>query len=142
MFVFPHTPILQKLSNGVIFKIYIVRSMIERAMFAPHPRIKVFARLFQKAAEAWARSPCRPPQRAKFSCRSTNAGEGEFLCRAKKEGEPSSGVLPCFVGVCIRGGRKLKKFRVMWIALLAIIYGILTELGLCGIILCEIKLTR
>ena len=39
----------------------------------------------------------RTPQSAKYPHRSKNAGEGEFLCEAKKEGEPSSGVLPFFV---------------------------------------------
>ena len=42
----------------------------------------------------------RTPQSAKYPHRSKNAGEGEFLCEAKKEGEPSSGVLLYLWLVC------------------------------------------
>ena len=51
----------------------------------------------------------RSPQRAKSPHRSKNAGEGEFLCRAKKEGEPSSGVLLFVVSLCYVLCRFLKK---------------------------------
>ena len=99
---FPHTPILQELCNGgLIFLSLSVRSTVEPPMFAPHPRLKVFARLFQKAAQSRARSPCRSPQRAKYLYPPQNAGKGEFLCNAKEEGEPSSGVLPWFDLVCV-----------------------------------------
>ena len=53
--------------------------------------LKIPKELFSKS------SLSRPPQRAKLPYRSINAGEGEFLCLAKKEGEPSSGVLPLFM---------------------------------------------
>ena len=53
VFPSPIPPSFQELSSGVIFKIYIVRSTVQSAMFVPHPRVKVFARLFQKAARVW-----------------------------------------------------------------------------------------
>ena len=90
----PHTPIFKEIATGNIFLFYIVRSTVEQPMFALYPRLKVFARLFQKAAQSKARSPCRSPQRAKYLYPSQNAGVGEFLCIAKEEGEPSSGVRP------------------------------------------------
>ena len=43
----------------------------------------------------------RTPQSAKHPHRSKNAGEGEFLCEAKEEGEPSSGVLLHLWLVCV-----------------------------------------
>ena len=48
--------------------------------------MKVFSQVFfKKLAGGGARSPLIVPK---------NAGRGEFLCKAKKEGEPSSGVRP------------------------------------------------
>ena len=64
--------------------------------------VKVFSQVFfKKLAGYQGRALRRPPQRAKYLYRSQNAGEGEFLCDAKKEGEPSSGVL-LFWLVCVK----------------------------------------
>ena len=50
-FSFPHTPFLSKTLKlrGYFFR-YFVRSTVERTMFAPHPRVKVLVKLFQKLA--------------------------------------------------------------------------------------------
>jgi hypothetical protein len=57
---FPHTPIFKEIEAWGIFLFSdTVRSTIKPPMFALHPRLKVFARLFQKAAQSRARSPCR-----------------------------------------------------------------------------------
>ena len=58
---------------------------------------KVLVKLFQKLVGSQGDALRRTPQSAKHPHRSKNAGEGEFLCEAKEEGEPSSGVLPYFV---------------------------------------------
>ena len=62
------------------------RSTVERGVFALHQSMKVLVKLFQKLDGVWGEQP--------HSYRSKNAGVGEFLCNAKEEGEPSSGVLP------------------------------------------------
>ena len=63
---------------------------------------KVFVHLFQKVVGSQGDALRRTPQSAKSPYRSKNAGEGEFLCEAKKEGEPSSGVLLILLLVCVR----------------------------------------
>ena len=63
-------------------------------------------KLFQKLVGSQGDALRRTPQSAKYSYRSKNAGEGEFLCEAKKEGEPSSGVLPYLWLVCIKTKRE------------------------------------
>ena len=106
----PH-PFQRTLKRGAFLFSNIVRSTVKQLMFAPHQRLKVFARLFQKAAQSRARSPCRSPQRAKSPYPSQNAGVGEFLCIAKEEGEPSSGVRPCFGLLFFTWGKKLSLKR-------------------------------
>ena len=65
-------------------------------MFA-QTQLESFRPPFSKGGEVKGEKPLRPPQRAKHPFPYLNAGEGEFLCLAKKEGEPSSGVLPLFL---------------------------------------------
>ena len=51
---FPRTPIFQKTyREGRIIYCCFVRSTVERIMFAPHPRVKVLVKLFQKLARVW-----------------------------------------------------------------------------------------
>ena len=71
------------------------------------PRWKVFGfAFFKKRIGSQGDALRRTPQSAKYLHRSKNAGEGEFLCEAKKEGEPSSGVLPYLWLVCIKTKRE------------------------------------
>ena len=70
----------------------IARSTPKRTMFAPRPRRKVFSQVFfKKLAGSQGRALSRSPQRAKFSYRSKNAGEGEFLCLQRKRENPRRG---------------------------------------------------
>ena len=76
----------------IIFLFCIVRSTPKRTMFAPHPLFKVFSQVFfKKLAGSQGRALSRSPQRAKFSYRSKNAGEGEFLCLQRKRENPRRG---------------------------------------------------
>ena len=53
------------------------------------PMFKVFARLFQKAVQSRAQSPCRRPQTAKLPCRQRSAGEVNSFAKGKRRGEPT-----------------------------------------------------
>ena len=50
-FLPPHTPYFSRIFKlGLYLKVDTVRSMVERTMFALHPRMKVLVKLFQKLA--------------------------------------------------------------------------------------------
>ena len=53
------------------------------------PRFKVFAHLFQKAAQSRARSPCRCPQTAKLLLSFKKGRRGELSCQSNSRGEPT-----------------------------------------------------
>ena len=61
---------------------------------------KSFGQAFSKACRFSGRRPEAHSAECEILHRSKNAGEGEFLCEAKKEGEPSSGVLLYLWLVC------------------------------------------
>jgi len=84
----PH-PFQRTCKLGFYFLSLFLRSTAECAMFAQHRSVKVFVHIFGQVAGGWGEKPHKYPP--------SNAGEGEFLCFAKKEGEPSSGVLPFYV---------------------------------------------
>ena len=63
-------------------------------MFALTQLKSFWFRFFQKANRFSGRRPEAHSAECEILHRSKNAGEGEFLCEAKEEGEPSSGVLP------------------------------------------------
>ena len=56
-------------------------------------QLKSFRPPFSKGGEVKGAKPLSLSAESETLHRSKNAGEGEFLCKAKKEGEPSSGVL-------------------------------------------------
>ena len=53
------------------------------------PRFKVFAHLFQKAAQSRARSPCRCPQTANLLLSFKKGRRGELSCQSNSRGEPT-----------------------------------------------------
>ena len=67
---------------------------------------KSFGQAFSKACRFSGRRPESSVATDEIPYRSKNAGEGEFLCKAKKEGEPSSGVLPYLWLVCSKTKRE------------------------------------
>ena len=83
--------------NFTTGKVFGLHSALDRCahLVRTNTSVKVFSQVFfKKLAGYQGRALRHPPQRAKYLYRSKNAGEGEFLCNAKKEGEPSSGGLP------------------------------------------------
>ena len=69
-------------------------------------QMESFGQAFSKACRFSGRRPEALSAESETLHRSKNAGEGEFLCEAKKEGEPSSGVLPYLWLVCSKTKRE------------------------------------
>ena len=95
----PYT--LRKFNDGDLFPILKILKKESRPLniqkhndeiFAPcshKPRFKVFAHLFQKAAQSRARSPCRCPQTAKLLLSFKKGRRGELSCQSNSRGEPT-----------------------------------------------------
>ena len=77
----------------------------QRTMFAL-TQLKSFRPPFSKGGGFSGRRPEAHSAECETLHRSENAGEGEFLCEAKEEGEPSSGVLPYLWLVCSKTKRE------------------------------------
>ena len=75
---------------------------------------KVLVKLFQKLVGSQGDALRRTPQSAKHPHRSKNAGEGEFLCEAKEEGEPSSGVLLYLWLVCVLSHYNINRHSIVF----------------------------
>ena len=60
-----------------------------RQLCSHKPRFKVFAHLFQKAAQSRARSPCRCLRTAKLLLSFKKGRRGELSCQSTSRGEPT-----------------------------------------------------
>ena len=69
-------------------------------------QMESFGQAFSKACRFSGRRPEAHSAECETLHRSENAGEGEFLCEAKEEGEPSSGVLLYLWVVCSKTKRE------------------------------------
>ena len=89
----PPDPLFQRTfkKRALFFSRYLVRSTVKRTMFAQTKVGKFWSSFSLKACGYLGQSPkSLSAESETILFPSQNAGKGEFLCRAKEEGEPSS----------------------------------------------------